>query len=119
MGEVRLESNLPGIQLIEEDNLVEPEQTEIETSPTGKSSVPEKEETHEEITYPPRRSTRAVDHDYRQLNNPLARPTTREVQAPPDIRRRRNHLLRNKRRRSAQKLTSPMPMHVLQELELA
>ena len=64
LGEVRLESDLPGIQLVEEDNLVEPEQMEIETSPTGKSSVPEKEGTHEEITYLPRRSTCTVDRDY-------------------------------------------------------
>jgi Reverse transcriptase (RNA-dependent DNA polymerase) len=42
--------------------------------------------TTDPITYPPRPS-RAVDRDYRQLNNPLARPTTCMLREPLDVRR--------------------------------
>ena len=82
--------------MIEEETTEIPEipslQFEGEQEPDGESQTPEPSETAPEPIRetlrqqdaPSRRSGRATDHDYRRLNNPAARPTTRQVKPHKD-----------------------------------
>jgi hypothetical protein len=94
---INAESDLPGAQPKGAKDYVQgtgPDRPQEGPGPNPDGAKPaisapeaDKGKEHEETAYPPRRSARAIDRDYRQLNNPQARPTTREVQAPPDVSR--------------------------------
>jgi hypothetical protein len=105
--EISIITNLPGFQ---SEGELEPEAVESQTrketpvevstaEPKGPSEVPKPKQP--EITYPPRPS-RAVDRDYRKLNNPMAQPTRREIQTGPVDRPTESSAVKQKEKVSAE-----------------
>jgi hypothetical protein len=87
---VNVTSDLPGLQLEGESgpdvDLQTPENLERRSEPqdSPQTSTPLTGEAGPSAPAPYTRPSRAVDRDYRQLNNPLARPTTRAIREPLD-----------------------------------
>jgi Reverse transcriptase (RNA-dependent DNA polymerase) len=90
---VNVTSDLPGLQLEggsgPDVDLQTPENLERRSEPqdSPQTSTPLTGEAGPSAPAPYTRPSRAVDRDYRQLNNPLARPTTRAIREPLDARR--------------------------------